>query len=92
MPRFPLGLPHAVDGKQRGAERFLPKLLQQAGPQDHVHLARLVLERHEQHGVGRARPLAHRDQSACARELLGRLQAIAQQLHWRRPRVKPITS
>jgi hypothetical protein len=28
MPHFTFGLPSAIDGEQRSAERFLPKLLQ----------------------------------------------------------------
>lgn len=39
------------------SERLLPKLLQQSGPEDHVHLGRFVLERHEQRAVRHARLL-----------------------------------
>lgn len=43
-------LPLAIRRRQRvRAERFLPKLVEQIGPEDHVDLPRFVRECHDQH-------------------------------------------
>ena len=42
VPHLPFGLLYTIDREQRSAERFLPKLLQQAGPEDHVNLVRVM--------------------------------------------------
>jgi hypothetical protein len=74
VPNFPLDLPNAIHGQQRGAESFATILLQQPGPEDDVRLAGFVFNRDEQHAFRGAWSLPYRHDAACAGEL-----AVAQQ-------------
>src|SRR5471032_2961007 len=62
-------LPHTVDAEQRRAQHFAALLLDQRRPDDDVDIAGLVLQRDEDHALGRAGPLPYRDHAAATRQL-----------------------
>src|ERR1700744_1128759 len=47
MPYFSFALPHAEDAKKRSAKHLSALLLQNLGPDDDVHVAGLVFNRHK---------------------------------------------
>src|SRR5471032_3407400 len=88
MTHDALLLPYAVDAEQRRAQHFAALLLDQRRPDDDVDIAGLVLQRDEDHALGRAGSLPYRDHAAAARQLAvlvgvergGRHEAVFQQL------------
>jgi hypothetical protein len=62
----PSALPDAVDREQRAAQQRAALRLRDLRPDDDVDGAGLVFQRHEDHALGRLRPLAVRDDAAGA--------------------------
>lgn len=68
MTYLTFALPRAADGEKRRAQRLPPKTLLYQRPDDHVHRAAFVLQRHEHRALGRAQTLMHGHQAAAAHE------------------------
>ena len=62
-----VALDRAVDPEQAGAQQLASLLLDQAAPDDDIHVPGLILQGHEHHAARRVRPLAAGDEARDAR-------------------------
>lgn len=64
ITHFTVALPGAADRQQPRAQEVTAQTLLDVGPDDHLHVAGFVLQRYEEHALGRPGLLAHRHDAA----------------------------